>query len=472
MSWLRERLLGSIRARLLLLLFGGLGAMLLALFVGLDWNIDRQIYGRLDQRLLSRALGIAALLESHPARSGMDELQTLIPEYADGGHTDFLQIWNPRGQTLLSSASNAAANLRRPIAAVPANAPVFYNLRLPDGHAGRAVALRLALAGNDALMVVAQERDQVDQLERHIHLALVLGASGAGLLAMLLAAWAVRSGLRPLQLFAARTGHDEGDQPLRESLPLAGMPRELRPFAHSLNRAFERLQQALERERRFARDVAHELRTPLAEARLTIELAQRADRPGAPLHDALASIERMRRSVDGLLALSRYEAGLEQPQTEPLELVQLLRRAVALATAPASARAVTIEAALAAEQWVISDPALLERIIDNLLLNAVQYAPPLSAVQLQLSATEQGSCLRIGNRAPDLEAQDLARLGERFWRKSPAREASQHGGLGLALAGTLAGVLGLRLHFTLEREVLWASLDGLPGIVAGVPGEP
>ena len=469
MSWLREHLLGSIRARLLLLLFGALGAMLLALFVGLDWNIDRQIFGRLDQRLLSRAQGIAALLESHPTRSGMDELQTLIPEYADGGHTDFLQIWSTRGQTLLSSASNAAANLHRPTVPIPANAPVFYDLRLPDGHAGRAVALRLTLAGEDALMVVAQEREQVDQLERHIHLALVLGAFGAGLLAMLLAAWAVRSGLRPLQLFAARTGQDGQDPQPQESLPLSGMPRELRPFAQSLNRAFERLQQALERERRFARDVAHELRTPLAEAQLTLELAQRADRPGAPLHDALASIERMRRSVDGLLALSRYEAGLEQPQTEPLELVQLLRRAVALATVSARARAVTIEAPLGVEHWVISDPALLERIIDNLLLNAVQYAPTGSTVQLQLIATGQGACLRIGNPAPELEAQDLLQLGERFWRKSPAREASQHGGLGLALAATLASVLGLQLHFALEGGVLWASLDGLPGIGGGLP---
>ena len=63
--------------------------------------------------------------------------------------------------------------------------------------------------------------------------------------------------------------------------------------------------------------------------------------------------------------------------------------------------------------------------------------------------------------APDLSPEDLARLGERFWRKSAAREASNHGGLGLALSGTLAGLLGLRLDFTLERAMLWASLGPL-----------
>lgn len=465
MSSLHERLLGSIRARLLLLLFGGLGAMLLALFVGLDWNIDRQIFGRLDGTLLARARGIAVLLESHPGGSGIAELQTIIPEYAGGGHTDFLQVWDQLGRTVLNSASNAAANLQPPHASVPANAPYFYDLSLPDGHRGRAVALRLSVGG-DALMVVAEERDQVDLLEHRVHVALLLGVLGSAVLAGLLAALAVRGGLRPLFDFAARTDVDR--EPFPEALPMAGMPRELRPFAGSLNRAFERLQQALERERRFARDVAHELRTPLAEARMTIELAQRQATASVPLQSALASIERMRRSVDGLLALSRYEAGMEQPQIEPLDLAELLRRSLALVAGPASQRGVVLQVALPGEQWVLSDPALLERIVDNLLLNAVEYAPPHSMIELQLDSDASGAQLRIGNRAPGLEPADLPRLGERFWRKSPAREASQHGGLGLALSRTLAAVLGLQLDFALQDEWLWASLRGLRGIDAAL----
>lgn len=466
MSWLREWALGSIARRLLLFLFGGLSVLMISLFVLLDYGIDRQIFGRLDDTLLARARGIAVLLDSHPSGEALSELQAFIPEYAGGGHTDFLQIWDDRGHTMLASASNAAANLQPPTAAVPANAPYFYDMRLPDGHRGRGVAMRLAFSGStgDALLVVAEEREQVDMLERRVHLALIVGVLGTALIAALLSFLAVRGGLRPLIAFGAHA-EDEGLKPT-EALPSARMPRELRPFAGALHTAFQRLQDALGRERRFARDVAHELRTPLAEMRMAVELAQRDTADAAPLQGAIESIERMRRCIDGLLSLSRYEAGMDQAQMEPLDVVDLLRRALALAAAPAAERQVLVEAVLPCEYWVSSDPALLERIVDNLLLNAVEYAPPHSRVQLSLQHVDGSSRLRIGNDAPDLATEDLLRMGERFWRKTPARQSSRHGGLGLALARTLAEVLGLRLYFELEHGVLWATLEPLRDITA------
>lgn len=466
MSWLHEFALGSIRRRLLLFLFGGLGVLMISLFVLLDYSIDRQVFGRLDASLLARAHGIATLLESHPGGDAMDELQAIIPEYAGGGHTDFLQIWDDRGRTMLASASNAAANLRPPPMPVPANAPYFYDLPLPDGHRGRGVALRVGFAGGvgDAVLVVAQERGQVDMLEQRLHMALMVGVLGMALAAALLAALAVRGGLRPLLAFGARAGA-EGALAM-EPLPAAHMPRELRPFAVTLNRAFQRLQEALGRERRFARDVAHELRTPLAEMRMAVELAQRDAVDAAPLQGALASIDRMGRCIDGLLALSRYEAGMEHAQIEPLDAAELLRRALALAATSAAQREVHVDAGLPSECWVLSDPALLERIVDNLLLNAVEYAPPHSRVTVALEHRDGSSRLRIGNHAPGLGAEDLPRLGERFWRKTPARESSRHGGLGLALSRTLAEALGLQLHFALEQGVLWATLEPLRRIAA------
>jgi len=470
MSWLRRALFGSIRARLLLLLLGGLGTLMFALFLLLDFSIDRQIFGRLDTTLLGRARGVVVLLESHTRDDAWQELHELSPEYATGGHTDFVQIWDASGATLLRSGSNAQGNLAPPPGAVPANAPLFYDLRLPDGHRGRAVGLRFAMPGrsDDAVLVVAEEREQVDQLERRVHVALVLGVFGMGLLAALLSALAVRGGLRPLLAFAAGTGPD-GEMRV-EPLPVARMPSELRPFADTLNSTFARLQAALGRERRFARDVAHELRTPLAETRMAVELARRGTPSPQVWDGALASIDRMQRCIDGLLALSRYEAGIDRAQVEPLELVDLLRRSLVMVQGPAHKRGVTIDATLPDECWVLSDPALLERIVDNLLINAAEYAPPGSDVQLTLATTVAGCALRVGNRAPDLLPEDVARLGERFWRKSAARESSNHGGLGLALSATLAGLLGVRLEFALEQGVLWVALGPLRPIV--LPEDP
>lgn len=451
----------SIRLRLLLFLFAGLGIVMLGLFLLLDRGLDRQIYGRLDEALRARAHAVAVLLESRPAKVALAELQAMSPEFAGEGHTDFLQLWDASGHTLLTSGSNRDANLTPP-ANVPANAPYFYDLTLPDGHHGRAIALRVTLQGRvgDAILAVAEEREQVDALERQVHVALVSGVMLTSLVAVLLAFLAVRSGLRPLLAFGgtARNGAESAD------LEPESLPRELRSLAAALNQAFDGLRRALQRERRFARDVAHELRTPLAEIRTAVELARRDPHASPALEGALDSTERMGRCIDGLLALSRYESGMQEAQLEPVDLSALVRRSLQLATGQAQRRRVRMALDAPPECWTQTDPSLLERVVDNLLLNAAEHAPEGCEVDVRVSCAEGRIRLRVGNPAPDLDKEDLGRLGERFWRKSTAREVSRHGGLGLALAYSLAELLDLRLDFRLEQGWLWVQLDGLASL--------
>ena len=451
----------SIRVRLLLSLGLGLGALIIVLFVVLDRSVDRQILGYLDNTLSVRAHAIAVLLESHPAPAALAQLQAMSPGFAGGGHTDFLQLWAADGHTLLASDSNGAASLTRP-REVPANRPLFYDLALPDGHQGRAIAVRVTLRGRagEATLAVAEEREQIYALERRVHVALVTGVAVTSLFAVFLAVWVVGSGLRPLQAFSEAVLQSSE----AVTLPTRRLPHELRPLANTLNGAFGRLRHALERERRFTRDVAHELRTPLAEIHTAIELVRRDAPTSLALDGALASIERMGRSINGLLSLSRYESGMQEVQVEPVDLTGLLERTLILAEGVAERRRVRFRLDAPAECWTQSDPTLLERILDNLLLNAAEYAPEDSEVKLDLRCDGNAVGLRIGNLAPTLEAEDLERLGERFWRKSPALEVSGHGGLGLALTRSLAELLSLRLNFSLDEGMLWAQLRGLRGL--------
>ena len=459
--WSREPRPLSIHLRLLLFLGLGIGALIIVLFVVLDRSVDRQIYGYLDDTLRARAHAIAVLLESHPAPEALAQLQAMSPEYAGGGHTDFLQLWDAGGRTLLASDSNDAASLTQPHG-VPANKPFLYDLTLPDGHLGRAIAVRVTLQGHagDATLAVAEEREQIYTLERRVHITLVTGVVVTSLLAVLLAVWMVRRGLRPLLTFSREARQSSEDF----VLPVDKLPGELRSLADTLNGAFGRLRQALQRERRFTRDVAHELRTPLAEIRTAVELAQRDAPASSALEGVLASSERMTRAIDGLLSLSRYESGMHEVQVEPADLSELLGRTLVLAEGVARRRGIGFRLDAPQECWIHTDPALLERILDNLLLNAAEYAPEGSEVKLHLRCDDNNVDLRIGNLAPSLEAGDLERLGERFWRKSLAREASRHGGLGLALTRSLVELLSLRLNFSLDAGMLWAELRGLRGL--------
>ena len=440
----------SLARRLLVVQTAGLLLLLGGLFFMLDWSIDRQIYGRMDGDLLDHARGYALMVSAGHA----DELPTQEP--ADPGRRTHEWV-----RVLAPDARRGAAMANMPDLAPPhavaAGRPLFYDVPLRAGRA-RAVALALHAHGLPRVLVVAEDLSAKDWLEHRLHFALWVGVVLASALGALLAVASVRRGLRPLDAFSAAVARLDPEQ-LPQVLSAPALPQELVPLRRALDAALARVAAALQRERRFSRDVAHELRTPLAEIRIAAEIAEREAGPAerAAFVAVLQSAQLLQRTIDSLLALTRYEAGLAQPQPEPLDFAALLAQRVALAARLGVARDVRFDVAAGGERWVLSDPALLERILDNLLQNAAAYASPHSAVQLGFSATPR-TWLHVRNAAPELDDDDLAHLGERFWRKSAAREADGHGGLGLALAKTLAGVLGLELRFRLDGGALVAEL--------------
>lgn len=458
MSSPEPRRVASLQVRLILALCGGLGALLVAMFFWLDHTIDAEIRGRLDRQLLDRARIVSALLGA----PGTDLAATeLLPQYGMLSHTDFFVVWDDHGRVLARSESSRDREFAPPPHA-PDNQAVHYDVTMPDGHPGRAAAMRTQIsvggATRTAVVAVGQDRSETEDLERRIHYSLLAGVVLTLLLATLLAILAVRSGLRPLQRMGLRVAALSPEQAPTRAFG-DQVPSELRPFARALDSAFERLYGILERERCFARDVAHELRTPLAEMRTTVELARRDETLAAHplLATAQLAVERMQRTVDGLLALVRHESGQTDLLPEPVELVALLREQQRSIEAQMQRRALTLSSQLPAEAWTQSDGTLLERIIANLLHNAASYAPQDSVIHVRL-VHEQGLMLHIGNAAPDLSQADLAHLGERFWRKHPDVDPDGHGGLGLALARALAQALRLPLEFQLAEGELNARL--------------
>ncbi|MDE1928805.1 MAG: sensor histidine kinase N-terminal domain-containing protein, partial [Burkholderiales bacterium] len=244
----------SLQRRLAVGLASSIGCVFLALFLALEHGIDREIYQRMDHNLLDRAGAVARALQGQdPSR-----LASLMPEYAGGAHTEFYTVFDACGRALLRSPSSAGSAL--PPGPQERGTPRFFDLVLPDGHAGRAVALRLpaeAGAGAPRLLVVASERENWDRTERRIHLALLGGIGLALVLAVALGLLVVRHVIALLHRAGAKVAALDTDAPLQAVGE--GFPRELKPFADALDGGLQRLYAALARERRFARDVAHEL---------------------------------------------------------------------------------------------------------------------------------------------------------------------------------------------------------------------
>ncbi|MBW8368208.1 MAG: HAMP domain-containing histidine kinase [Arenimonas sp.] len=441
------------------------------LFLSLDAVVDGEIYRRFDDSLSSRANAIAAYLGARVDRA--QPIERWMPEFREEGHQDFFQAWDAQGQVVARSASAQSADLDRPTV-LGLDGFTHYDLPLPDGHRGRAVARRYLLAADDPrqhlLLVVAEEREQIDALEQRLHL-LTGGTVALALALAILLAWrGTNLGLKPLDQLAGRIAAVQLGDP-GTAIADDTLPSELQPLARRFDEVIGTLLRNLARERRFALDLAHELRTPVAELRAITETTLLVDDP-VQQRRALEELARlgseMEQTVEALLSLARHEAGLVQAEVEPLDLAAILAAASRRLEALRVRRDVAFSMVLPAEYWVNADASMSARLVAILLGNAFEYAPEGSTVRLTLQPGVDG--LRIENDAPDLAKADLEQLGTRFFRGGRASTGTggiPHAGLGLALARALALAQGLELEFSLESGRLRTTVSGWAALENG-----
>jgi two-component system sensor histidine kinase QseC len=233
------------------------------------------------------------------------------------------------------------------------------------------------------------------------------------------------------------------------------LPVELQPIADRLNALLARLELSFERERRYSADLAHELRTPLAELQSLAENALKwpQERDPATDHETLAITREMELLVSRMLSLARGEQGQIPAQSQTLVLAQSVRTAWVPFSARASARGLCPTFLIDENIVVRADPLLLRSILGNLFENAVDYASKDAAITVIGTIQAGQVVLSVSNAAGTLTEDDLARLFERFWRKESSRTGSgNHTGLGLPLARTFAEAMGWTLTASLEAE--------------------
>lgn len=471
MSWL-EAARHSLRGRLALGLIAGALAVMTVSFVALHLLIRDELYRHLDHDLELRMNAVADFAAGHP---GQENVAEFMPQFRTRAHEDFFQIWDGAGRTLVRSDSSAGRDLPRLDSVI--GRPTYRDLTLPDGHKGRAISQYFGLPDGDArralVVVTAEEIENLEQLESRIHVLLLFVAVATTVALLISAQVSVRRGLRRVDDFARSLEGIDPDDP-KAALDSGPLPTELRPVADSFSALLARLLEALAREKRYARNVAHELRNPLAEMRLLTDIgssSQDAATCRTAIREIGAAAADMERIVEALLALTRYEAGLETPQPEPVDLGAELRRQARAMAADAEQRAITVSLDLPGEVWVYTDSALVQRLLANLLGNAISHSPRGSTVEVNLGPAGD---VTLANPAPHLAPGDLQRLGERFFRLGSGERGS-HAGLGLPLAAAIAKVLGLTFQVQLREDgFLAASIRGFRSLArsAGLQDSP
>lgn len=294
------------------------------------------------------------------------------------------------------------------------------------------------------------------------------------LLASLFAWIAVRivlaSILRPIRALEDAIGQ-LGPSDLDARVPDAAGPEELRRIVVRLNDLMDRLAQAFRREQATIANIAHELRTPVTVLRTTLEfrqLAGPAPEEAAVLATCLETVHWMQTQVANLLLLARLEAGKEPLETDLTDVALLLQDALQPWLAKAKGRHQIWQLAIPESLEVQTADGHLLQILNNLLGNAVLHSPTGSTIDVALTTDGDGLRLVVANPCPDLV--DPQQLGQAFYRGDHARQASDHNGLGLALCGRLARLLGGTLTLGVADGVFTArlSVPGHPG-TAPVP---
>jgi signal transduction histidine kinase len=343
--------------------------------------------------------------------------------------------------------------------------------------AGGLVASRSSEAVSQAAVpqssqsALAQARARIAQLQQELaaqqsppqslgHQLLIgsLIALGVMTVLSLLLGWAVSGRvLRPLRLMTAATRRISADR-LHERLAMPGPSDELKDLADTIDGLLERLEGAFAAQRRFVANASHELRTPLTTMRASVDVAVAKPDPAPPQTIALADrlraeLDRVDALLEGLLALARAQHGV-LPGLATLSLDAVVSAALDTRADDVAARKLTVRhVAGLGGTWVEGSQALLRRMVDNVIDNAIGHNQDEGWVSVATASAGQTARLVVETGGPILDQRQVDQLAQPFRRLGADRTGSENGaGLGLSIVAAVAAAHGgtLGLHARAE----------------------
>ena len=309
------------------------------------------------------------------------------------------------------------------------------------------LARLLAVPAPDGTVVIVgvsfdDQRAALSTLLLELALALPVAVVLAGAVGWLVAGAA----LRPVERIRVEADAISGSEPDRR-LPVPGTRDELSALGAGLNRMLERLQAAVERERRFVDDASHELRTPLANLKAELDLALARSRTEAELLSALRSAaeetDRLTRLAEDLLVLARADGGRLPIRREAVDVGQLVRETVDSFGGRVVSVGVTIETSVREPVTATVDPVRVRQAVGNLIDNSLRHTPPRGRITVTVKRNPAGITITVADSGDGFPAAFLPHAFEPFSRADAGRSRSDGGaGLGLAIARAVAEAHG------------------------------
>jgi len=467
----------SLRIRLLAGIIGGM-ILLLILFSLLIYVVIRSaLVKQFDASLTSVAQILAASVEVDANGIDVDIEVQQMPEFNDPNHPMNYQIWKKDSQVISKSPLLGTNDLPRFHDSL--GKPIFKVFTGPEDHRYRAAGTTflprvetnkpnesVQTTEQPFILVVTRDAHKLYGQLSFLGWLLFGAACFIVCLTLFIGAYVVRSGLRPLNTIAAEIAAI-GEDSLATRITAQHVPTEIVPIKNRLNELLSRLQESFERERQFNADVAHELRTPLAGIRSTIEVALARNRNATEYQEALSDCLRIAKNMESvvknLLTLSKLETQQVSLKSEPVQLSELLDSCWRCFDKKSDQRRISFENKISPELTCQTDPEYLSMVLANLLENAVEYTNQNGQIRTTAQRTGDSVEIAVSNTGCKLTAEQVSKVSDCFWRGDSSRsDAGIHCGLGLALVRRIVKALGGSFSIQLEQGGIFTTKVTLP----------
>ena len=438
----------SLKSRVSLIIAAVLTSATVTISVVAHFEFEESHLRTLNRTLQAIANGILVSLDDH-----QDE-ETFTKELravTGGGSQDssLYRIWMEGSPADLSASDPPASEHGRWLWDLPAqNGPLqgqstFFNIgRRGDEY--RAVWIRQEFEGGILNVAVATPSHYTyHEMREFLRFMLVLGASLI-VASVVLVIFGVQWALGPIAVAAEQLHNIRQPNVPKVLFDNRRTPEEVRPFIRALTDMLDRLDSVFERQKRFTADAAHELRTPLALAKSTLQAAQMTHMESCEyksvLDDVLKDVIRIERLADQLLLLARMDETGEDSAASEVQLDALLRELAENLDEKmkcSSGRLIFEEPPVVTIRGNLDE---LIRLFNNVLDNAARYGPSGGTVRITLKCEPAGYvAVRIHDEGGNIPPEALPHLFDRFYRVDQSRSSSAGGtGLGLAIAREIA----------------------------------
>ncbi|MFE2509498.1 ATP-binding protein [Streptomyces naganishii] len=451
------------RTRLLPLLIVLMAAVLLALGVPLAVSVaqaqqQKVVVDRIDDT--ARFAALAQFVTDRPTGSRLtvpdERLETLSRELAS-----YYEVYGIRAGVFYRSGApmaNAPADWSLPAAGEVREAfgEALLSRRSHDPQQvwpwqrDRLVVASPVIRDGDVVAVVVTDSPTGQMRSRILQGWLVIGAGEIAAMLLSVGAALRLTGwvLRPVRVLDATT-HDIATGRLKSRVAPSGGPPELRRLARSFNEMADHVEDVLEQQRAFVADASHQLRNPLAALLLRIELLALELPEG---NEEIASVrtegKRLAQVLDDLLGLALAEHA--EADLRLIDVGELAAERVAAWAPAAEAEGVRLVGDCpATTAW--ADPVALSSALDAVIDNAVKFTPRGECVEVRVSGSGGTSTVVVSDHGPGLTDEELARVGDRFWR-SGRHQNIKGSGLGLSISRALLAAGGGSISYDHHRD--------------------